>query len=479
MEKIKLWVNNELQEVSGVDPHASLLQWLRQDQGLCGTKEGCAEGDCGACTVLVSDPHAPEGQPTVKAVNSCIRLLPTLHGKSVTTVEGLGQPEKMHPVQQAMVDCHASQCGFCTPGFVMSLAALHAQRTNATREEICNALSGNLCRCTGYRPIVDAAQQMFKLAQGGYGACLPLDSITPIEHYEANGRHFFWPKSPEALSELLMAHPDAWILAGGTDVGLWINKALQTKDKIIYIGDMPALSKVEVTAKQIRIGAAVTLDRAFDSLNQFYPQAKEVWERFASVPVRASGTLVGNIANGSPIGDSMPVLIAIGATVELQSAQGSRTLPLEALYVDYKKQSRQPGEWVASVNVPLPKANLKLAAYKLSKRYDQDISAVLCAVAIEVDSTSIIREARVCYGGMAGTPKRASYVEAALVDQALSQSTFANAALEIAQDFRPLSDMRASAEYRAQAASNLLLRFFYEHSPSSGIQTRLSVGVPS
>ena len=268
-----------------------------------------------------------------------------------------------------------------------------------------------------------------------------------------------------ALSELVARHPQAWVLAGGTDVALWVNKALQDTPVFIWTGQVQALHRIEPTDTHLHLGAALTLDQAFEAMHAHWPMFSEVWRRFASPPVRASGTLGGNVANGSPIGDSMPVLIALGAEVGLQHRDSRRVLPLEALYLDYKRQARVPGEWVESLRLPWPRASQRLAAYKLSKRPEQDISAVLAAFNVEVDGSSLITSARLAYGGMAGVPRRAAQAEAALVGQAFTAEVFERAAQALAADFAPIDDMRASAAYRTRGAAQLLRRFFEEHSP--------------
>lgn len=488
---IQFWLNGTIVSLNNVHPHLSLLQWLRQDPQRCGTKEGCAEGDCGACTVLMIEDTGDQQPLQVKPINSCIRLLPTLHGKAIVTVEALSDVgATLHPVQQAMVECHGSQCGFCTPGFVMSLTGLYKQQSSASRDEVCAAIAGNLCRCTGYKPIVEAAQHMMIIGRnnkssdgskpawqqwlaqigkldehsGAVQIRAELASISHVNpHYAWDGYSFFSPNSAAQVSQLLADHPSAWIIAGGTDVGLWINKALQLNRTIIWLGAAPDLVKIRSTELGLEIAAGVATTQAFEALNKVYPKLADIWLRFASIPVRNSATLCGNIANGSPIGDSMPVLIALGATVQLHSVDGVRTIALEHLYLDYKKQARATNEWVYSVHIPLLQSNQIYAAYKLSKRPEQDISAVLCAISI-THSDGVITSARIAFGGMAGTPKRAVAAEAALVNQPFKQATFDAAARALAADFTPLSDMRATQLYRAKAAANCLRRFYLEHS---------------
>jgi len=493
---LRFLLNGSLVELTSVDPHRTLLDWLREDMHRTGTKEGCAEGDCGACTVVVGELAKDAGgrdRVQLTPINACIRLLPTLDGKAVFTVEGLKAASgALHPVQQAMVDCHGSQCGFCTPGFVMSLFALFKTEASPTRAAVCEALSGNLCRCTGYRPILDAAQVMYQQAAFASGSdaerwrfapstasgdpmpgetelatqLLALQRQNALAIASTHGR-FIAPRSIPALAEAVLAHPDAWLLGGGTDIGLWITKALQTSATILYTGEVAALKTIDETADGLRIGAAVSLEAAFRAMNRVYPELAQVWTRFASRPIRSSGTLGGNVANGSPIGDSMPALIALGARVVLRLGEEMRTIALEDLYVDYKKQSRQPGEWIEAILLPgrpVPASGeFVVAAYKNSKRNEQDISAVFAAFAITIDG-GVVASARIAYGGVAGIPKRAAATEHALVGLHWNEATVRNAMRSMTQDFTPMSDMRATAAYRMQIAQNLLLRFWLETS---------------
>ncbi len=493
---LRFLLNGKRVELTEVDPHLSLLDFVRQHRQLTGTKEGCAEGDCGACTVVIGElTHDAAGRDRValSPINACIRLLPTLDGKAVFTVESLKAASgALHPTQQAMVDCHGSQCGFCTPGFVMSLFALFKHERAPNRAQTCDAIAGNLCRCTGYRPILDAAQLMYEAAPqaklsgleqwmflpattdaapmpGEVELAATLRELMHEDALQITSKHgtFIAPKTVHDFSAAVLAHPDAWILGGGTDIGLWVNKALQTNATIIYNGEVAALKRVTETADGLHIGAAVPLEPAFRAMNRCYPELAHVWTRFASWSIRASGTLGGNVANGSPIGDSMPALIAIGAQVVLRRGDAQRTIALEALYLDYKKQSRAAGEWIEAIVVPHRSrlGALQIASYKNSKRNEQDISAVCAAFALGLDR-GVVTHCRIAYGGMAGTPKRALIAERALLGNAWSEANVHAAMAALSGDFAPLSDMRASAEYRMQVAQNLLLRFRLESSGS-------------
>ena len=463
---VKFLLDGELIELNDVDPTRTVLQFLREDLRRTGTKEGCAEGDCGACTVVVAELNRNKDGVSLKAINSCIQFLPTLHGKELITVESL-RPKgaSLHPVQQAMVDCHGSQCGFCTPGFVMSLFALYKTNAKPSRLEIDDALAGNLCRCTGYRPIVAAANAMYELPQAEIEA-VHQDKLAQLDagdslRIEQGGRKFFAPTSSDDLAELLAQHADATILAGGTDVGLWVTKQHRTLATVIYTGRVAELNHLEVSATHIEIGAAVTLTDAMQAIVANYPDLEELFLRFASPPIRNAGTLGGNIANGSPIGDSMPALMVADTMLVLRSAKGEREVALGDFYIDYQVKDLQPGEFLAAIRIPLPVKNTVLRSHKLSKRFDQDISAVCTAYKLELDGDRVAAFAMAC-GGMAATIKRATHCEAALVGEQWNETSVAHAMAALAEDFSPISDMRASANYRLRAAQNLLRRFYLE-----------------
>lgn len=437
-------LNGEVQSASAA-PTVTLLDWLREARGLTGTKEGCNEGDCGACTVMIRD------EAGARAVNACLLMLPQVAGKSVTTVEGLGDPPgELHPVQEAMVAHHGAQCGFCTPGIVMALATGHAN--GRTDHEV--VLAGNLCRCTGYAPILRAA----KAAEGVAAdlAELPEPLAAPRAAPRADLAPLL-PESADALAALYAAEPEATLIAGGTDVGLWVTKELRDLPRPIFLHRCADLREITQEGETLRLGAMVTVEALRVHVKDSHPALHAMLTRFASDQIRQMATVGGNIANGSPIGDLPPALIALGATLHLRHGAARREMPLEDFFIDYREQDRRKGEFVEAVTLPASAPDL--ACEKLSKRRDQDISAVMAAFNISVEKGKIIA-ARLAFGGMAGTPKRAAEAEAALIGQPWSETTIRKAMMALKSDFTPLSDMRASAAYRMQGAQNLLLRHF-------------------
>jgi len=450
-------------------PRATLLDWLREEAGAKGTKEGCNEGDCGACTIVLSRLQ-PDGALSYEPVNACILLLGQVDGAEVLTVEDLAEGQRLHPVQQAMVDHHGSQCGFCTPGIVMSLLALYHQREAATYAGVCDALAGNLCRCTGYRPIIDAALATCDGKPADRFAAATAERAAALAAL-ADGRDllvgddqsfFAAPASEASLAALYARNPRAVLVGGATDVGLWITKQLRDLKQIIWLGRVAGLDAVEEGSDALRIGARTTLQHAAPHLAALHPDLGELMRRFGSRQVRESGTVGGNIANGSPIGDLAPALIALGGQVELSKGGATRVLPLEDFFLGYGKQDRGEGEYVSALVAPRLGVNEVYRALKVTKRIDEDISAVMGAFRFTLDGRRIM-SARVAYGGMAATPKRGANAEAALVGARLDDQTSWTAALDaLKRDYTPIADMRASAAYRADVAANLLKKALIE-----------------
>ncbi|WP_299784659.1 xanthine dehydrogenase small subunit [uncultured Marivita sp.] len=451
---ITFLLNGESVELRNVSPTATLLDWLREERGLTGTKEGCNEGDCGACTVMVTDARGARG------LNACILFLPQIDGCAVRTVEGIGGADgTLHPVQETMIAHHGSQCGFCTPGFVVQMAVAHL---NGDRNHD-DALAGNLCRCTGYAPIIRAAEAAADTPVPDWMTDTPPASLgRKIPSGGPGGRQPPGLDAPETLDELATlyaARPDATLIAGATDLGLWVTKSLRELEDVIFLNRCADLQQITESDHSLRIGAGVTMDRVLDAVRDLNPSYAEMIRRYGSAQVRAAATIGGNIANGSPIGDNPPALIAMGATLHLRAGDHTRDMPLEDFFFDYGKQDRAKGEFVEAVTIPRHAPRLKV--YKLSKRFDQDISAVCGAVNITVTDGSVA-QARIAFGGMAGIPKRASAVEAALTGATWSEKTVRAAMAKMAEDFTPLSDMRASAGYRLHTAENMLLRYWHE-----------------
>jgi xanthine dehydrogenase small subunit len=450
MAEVAFLLNGTPVHLHDAPPTQTLLDYLREDAGLCGTKEGCNEGDCGACTVMVQD----EGG--AKALNACILFLPQLQGKSVRTVEGLSGPDgALHPVQHAMIAHHGSQCGFCTPGIITSMATAHL---NGDTDHD-TTLAGNLCRCTGYAPILRAA----KAAEADpipawLSTPFTLAQIPPGDRGQA-APGAFHPRDSDELAAWYLANPTATLIAGATDVGLWVTKQLRDLAPVAFLNGITDLTHIERQGGQLHIGAGVTIETLRKALIPHHPSFAELLRRYASTQVRNAATIGGNIANGSPIGDGPPALIALGATLHLRRGDEMRAIPLESFFLDYRKQDRRPGEFVAGVSIP--ESAPALRCYKISKRFDQDISAVLGCFDITTERGKIT-QARLAFGGMAGIPKRASHVEQALIGRPLTLATMQAAAPEMAKDFQPLTDMRASAAYRLTAAQNLLSRYVHD-----------------
>ncbi len=494
---IRFLLNRELREEQDIDPNMTVLNYLREHAGKVGTKEGCASGDCGACTVVLAELDSSSAEPhlSYRSINSCLTFVSALQGKQLITVEDLKEKARLHPAQQAMVDCHGSQCGFCTPGFVMSMFALGKNVGNdggkPEKEEIQEALAGNLCRCTGYRPIVDAANAMFddSLYEDAAGDQFDRDqqqTISKLQQLQeqqaseaavlrADGKSSYNPRTTDELAELFMQNPGARLLAGGTDLALEVTQMHRQLDTLIYVGDIDELKQIRVDGDQIELGAAASLTSCYETLSGDYPDFGALLHRFASLQIRNQGTLGGNIGNASPIGDTPPALIALGAKVVLRKGDHTRTLKLEDYFIDYKVTAQQQSEFIEKIILPRADRNGEFRSYKISKRLDDDISAVLGCFNVSIEQ-GLVKDAAIAFGGMAAIPKRASHCEQTLIGHPWNQATIDHAVQALTRDFAPIDDFRASKEYRMLTAQNLLRRYFIEiESPE--VETRVTAYV--
>ncbi len=466
---IRFLLNGELVEVSGCDPTQTLLDFLRDQRALTGTKEGCREGDCGACTVALTTRSA--GHVETRAVNSCILFLPAVNGCAVSTVESLaGENGELHPIQQSFVDRHASQCGFCTPGFVMSLFSASASGDRLSPERTKEIIAGNLCRCTGYGPILEAAEEGLlgsekastsisdQLSELDDGEMLQFEYHCPQSKAK---RTYAAPRNLDQLKDVVSARSGVHFLAGGTDLGLHVTKHQARFEHVVDVSCIEELRESSLSEKQLRVGASTTVAQLRRLLNEAIPSIDPMLSRFGSLQIRSRATVGGNIANGSPIGDLPPALIALGASIELIGSDGARELPLQDFYIEYGHQDRRPDELLARINMPLPAENDVFEVYKISKRFEQDISSVCGAFYLRIAGKKV-SEIRIAFGGMAGIPKRAAAAESVLRGQPLSEEQITKAADALARDFEPLADHRASADYRRLVARNLLKKFLLQ-----------------
>lgn len=478
---ITFLLNQELRQESELSPNMTVLNYLRNQVNKTGTKEGCGSGDCGACTVVLGE--VIDGQLHYRSVNSCLTFVSALHGKQLITVEDLQNSDRsLHPVQQAMVEFHGSQCGYCTPGFIMSMFALSKNKPAATKADVMESLAGNLCRCTGYRPIVDAALSlasneplMDQFTHFEQQIIAKLESIQAQPASLSFGKlTAYSPRSVDELAQLYVTNPKAKLVAGGTDLALEVTQFHREIETLISVNLVDDMKVCEQSDTNLHIGANVAISDAYQLLTQHYPDFGELLHRFASLQVRNQGTLGGNIANASPIGDAPPLLIALNAQIKLRRGQQTRIIPLEDYFISYKVTAQQESEFIEQIIIPKPGTDETFRAYKLSKRIDDDISAVCGAFNLRIEDNKVVN-ARIAFGGMAATPKRASHCENALIGQTWNEDTIQQAMQAINLDFEPLSDFRASKEYRSLTAANMLRRLFIEETQRNHqIETRVT-----
>ena len=453
MAEIKFILNGQKISLENPLSTKTLLDWLREEKKLTGTKEGCNEGDCGACTVLVT--NLKDRKPDYKALNACILFLPQLNNKVIRTIEGVKDQNKEVKIQREMIAKHGSQCGFCTPGFIVSLIA---GQLNKDRNHD-DVIAGNLCRCTGYAPIIDAAEAAQDDIRPSWVSedNKKLRQINQPDSKSETKHHL--PKTIKALEKWCVSNPTGTLVGGATDVGLWVTKNLLDIKKICFVGQIDEMSKINTSKTSYTVGASVTIEELRQLLKKKYPDFSELLRRYGSMQVRNAATLGGNIANGSPIGDSPPALIALGASIILNQGGKHRKIPIENFFLKYGVQDRQPGEFIESIEIPISESNLK--CYKISKRFDQDISAI-CGCFSVTFTKNKVKTARIAFGGMAEIPKRAVLTETSLIGRVWSEETISYAMEELDKDFNPISDLRASAEYRKLTAKNLLQKYYLE-----------------
>jgi len=458
--------NDQIIEIKNPDPNETLLNYIRAKLKKTGTKEGCAEGGCGACTVVLGE--LKNNEINYKSINSCITFLPTLQGKQLILVEDLiSKDGTLHPVQEAMVNYHGSQCGFCTPGFVMALFSMFKQYSKFKDRVIKDSIAGNLCRCTGYQPIINAAKSLknknridiFSKNKKKTINLLKKINNKSIKIYN-NGKKYFAPRYVQELKKILKKNTNADFLSGGTDLSLVVTKERKNINSIIYMNSIKELNYIKNNNKYIEIGASTTLIDLESYIKKYFPDFTKILKRYGSPQIRNVGTIAGNIATASPIGDCLPLLLSLNAKVVLQDLKKTKISSLDSFFISYRKTKLKKGQFIHSIRIPLLKNNT-FKAYKISKRFDDDISSVCAAFNLTIIKNKI-ENVRIAYGGMAAIPKRAIFCEKILLKSLMTDEVINKAKEAIEKDFKPINDMRASGSYRTKVAKNLLEKCFME-----------------
>jgi len=458
--------SGKILEINNPDPNETLLNFVRTKLKKTGTKEGCAEGGCGACTVVLGE--LKDNDINYKAVNSCITFLPILAGKQLILVEDLiSKDNLLHPVQEAMVKCHGSQCGFCTPGFIMSLFSMFKNYSKFKKELIKDSIAGNLCRCTGYKPIIKAAKSLQKKNKIDHFAKNKKKTITLLKKignksiaiYNKNKRYFA-PRYVSELKKILKKNPKSKLLSGGTDLSLAVTKDRKDIESIIYMNSIKELNYINNNRKYIEVGATTSLSNFEIYIKKYYPDFNKILKRYGSIQIRNVATIAGNIATASPIGDNLPLLLALDSQVVLQGTKKSKILPINNFFVNYRETKLKEGQFIHSIRIPIFNKNI-FKAYKISKRFDDDISSVCAAFNLLIENKKI-KKIKIAYGGMAEIPKRAIYCERVLLNSSITKDVINKAKNALEKDFLPISDMRASGKYRKIIAKNLLEKCFLE-----------------
>ena len=463
---IKFVYGNQIIQIQNPNPNETVLSYIRTKLRKTGTKEGCAEGGCGACTIVLGE--LKKGRIIYKAINACIAFIPTLAGKQLVLVENLVSDDgSLHPVQEAMVNYHGSQCGFCTPGFVMSLFAMYKNYSFFEDNVIKDSISGNLCRCTGYRPIIDAAKSLNKISKFDFfkkNQQRFISLLKKIKHKNIvisnKNKKYFAPSNVNELIKTLKQHPNSKLLSGGTDVSLVVTKERKDLDSLIYMNSIDELNYIRKNDNYIEVGATTPLIDFESFIKKYFPDFAQILKRYGSTQIRNVCTIAGNIATASPIGDTLPLLLSLDSQIIIKDKDKTKILPLNGFFINYRKTKLKRGQFIHSIRIPLLLKNI-FKAYKISKRIDDDISSVCASFNVEFKNNKV-KKIRIAYGGMANIPKRAINCEKILLNSSLSDNIINKAKKSLEKDFKPITDARASQKYRMEVAKNLLEKCFLE-----------------